>query len=56
MASLHLLLLLHGVLYIRCCPFLSCTVTVNLLAPRIVAGCAVGRSVLKRLVQCVCIC
>ena len=32
-------LLLHGVLYIRCCPFLSCTVTVNLLDPRVVAGC-----------------
>ena len=37
--SLPLLLLLHGVLYIRCCPFLSRTVTVNLLAPRVVAGC-----------------
>ena len=42
MASLRLLLLLHGVLYMRCCPFLSRTVTVNLLAPRVVAGCFLG--------------
>ena len=39
MAGLRLLLLLQCGLYIRCCPFPSCTVTVKLLAPRIVAGC-----------------
>ena len=38
MAGLRLLPLLHGVLNIKCCPFPLCTVTVNLLAPRIVAG------------------
>ena len=39
MAGLRLLLLLHGMLYIRCCPFPLCTVTVNFLTPRTAAGC-----------------
>ena len=51
MAGLRLLLLLHWVLYVRCCPFPSRTVFVNLRAPRTFAGCLVragGRARSKR--------